>query len=456
MPFVNMSRSDDGDYFSDGLAEELINVLSKIRGLRVAARTSAFSFKGSQSTVREIGNALNVASILEGSVRIAGKRVRISVQLINVSDGYHLWTETYDRTMDDIFAVQDDIAQSVVEELRPTLLGETQAPVRLESELKEAVRGRATDPEAQRLMMLGRYFLDRTTQEDTTKAIGYFREALDLDFGYALCWAELARAYAIEAGRAWVPVNEGFDRSRDAARRSLALEPDLGEGHALLGRILATHDWDLKGAEAAYRRAVELAPGNSSVLDGAGVLAYKLGDFERALELIRRVLRQDPLSAAFWHNFGLICHAAGKLAESENAYHRALELVPQRLVSNALLAVVLMDQGRLGEAVQQAQLEPNEMWRAWALAITYHASGQEELSRSELDKVLEHFRGGNAYQIAEVHAARSDANEAFAWLEKAYAERDTGLTHVRVDPRMRALQSDARWPELIKKIGFET
>src|SRR5262249_17860184 len=228
LQFWNLSRGEEGDYFSDGLGEELLNVLSKIRGLRVAARTSAFSFKGKQVTVAEIGWALNVASVLEGSVRLAGDRVRISVQLVKVEDGYHLWSESYDRKMDDIFAVQDDIARSVVAELRVRLLGENLSRNLsgvLRDEIAEAVKGRTVNPEAQRLMLLGRHFLDRTTREDTTKAIEYFRQALELDPEFALCWAEMARGYSIEAGRGWVPVSEGFDRAREVVNRALSLEP---------------------------------------------------------------------------------------------------------------------------------------------------------------------------------------------------------------------------------------
>src|SRR4051794_13222285 len=222
LPFLNLSRGDEDDYFSDGLAEELLIVLSKIRGLRVAARTSAFSFKDKQTTIAEIGRILNVATVLEGSIRRANERVRISVQLIKVLDGYQLWSETYDRTMDDIFAVQDDIAQSVVEEIRVRLLGETvdeSNSRQIVSEIADAVKGRSDDPEAQRLLMLGRHFLDRTTRDDTTKAIEYFKQAVELDPDFALCWAELGRAYSIEAGRAWVPVAEGFAASREATDR---------------------------------------------------------------------------------------------------------------------------------------------------------------------------------------------------------------------------------------------
>ena len=458
LPFVNMSRNEDGDYFSDGLAEELLNVLSKIRGLRVAARTSAFSFKGKQTTIAEIGQALNVASVLEGSIRIAGNRVRISVQLVKVADGYQLWSETYNRTMDDIFAVQDDIARSVVEELRTRLLGESvgaNASGIVRSEVAEAVKGRAANPEAQRLMLLGRYFVDKLTREDTAKGIEYFRNALDLDPAYALCWAELGRAYSIETGRAWIPVEQGVELSRDAAKRALTIEPELAEGHALLGRIQITYDLDLNGAESSHRRALELAPGSSMVLDGAGVLAYKLGRLDEALELGRRVLVQDPLSSAYWHNLGLTCHAAGLLDESEAAFRRAVELVPQRFVSGALLALVLMDQGHADDAYTRAMLEPDEFWRYWSLAIIYHASGRKAESDEALRKLIAEHAVGSDYQIAEVYSMRGEIDAAFEWLERAISDRDAGVTHARVNPRFRPLHSDARWQGLLKKVGFE-
>ena len=203
LPFVNRSASAEDEYFSDGLADELINVLAKIRGLRVAARTSAFHFKGKDTTIAEVGQALNVATILEGSVRKAGQRVRISVQLVKVSDGYHLWSETYDRTLEDIFAVQDDIAQSVVKELRATLLGEaadSRTSGEVKAEVSKAARGRGSDPEAYRLYLLARHFMERFTREDTAKAIEYLKQALEQDPEFALAWAELGWAYSQRSG----------------------------------------------------------------------------------------------------------------------------------------------------------------------------------------------------------------------------------------------------------------
>jgi TolB-like protein/Tfp pilus assembly protein PilF len=458
LPFANMSAEPENEYFCDGLAEELLNVLAKIRGLRVAARTSAFSFKGKRTTIGEIGRVLNVASVLEGSIRIVGNRIRISVQLVKVADGYQFWSQSYDRLMDDIFAVQDEIALSVVEELRTRLLGEdpgSAVSAQIMGEVAAAVKGRADDPEAQRLMFLGRAFLDRLTKEDTARAIECFQKALEIDPEYALCWAELSRAYSIEAGRAWVPIREAFDRSREAVQKALSIEPDLAEGHAQMGRIKLTHDFDIEGAETSYGRAINLAPGSSAVMDGFSVLEYKLDRLEEAVERGRRVLVQDPLSAAFWHNLGLTCHAAGRLEESEEAFARALKLVPQRLVSNSLLALVKMDRGAADEAIEQAKKEPYEMWRLWSLAILYHAKGDRSRSDESLYNLKEKHAEGNTYQIAEAHSMRGETEQAFTWLERAYEERDPGVTHSMVNPRLRPLHNDPRWAPFLRKIGFK-
>jgi serine/threonine-protein kinase len=456
LPFVNMSSGEDGDYFSDGLAEELINVLSKIGGLRVAARTSAFSFKGQQTTIAQIGRSLNVASILEGSIRTSGSRVRIAIQLIKVSDGYNLWSETYDRTMDDIFAVQDDIAHSVVEEHQVHVFGAAPATRSgIISKVAEAVKGRADDPEAQRLMLLGRYLLDRTTMEDTAKAIAYFRQALEIDPEFAAGWAELGRAYAVEAGKNWAPIDESYAKSRDATRKALAFEPDLAEGHAQMGRIQIAYDWDLKGAEASYRRAMELAPGSSRVLDGAAVLAYKTGRLDEAIELDRRVLAQDPLSAAYWHNLGLMYHASALLEESEEAFARALELSPNRFLTAAMLSLVLLDQGKLVEALAKADEEPDEFWRLWARAIILHELGRNAEADEALARMQDDYSYGDSFQIAEVHSMRGEFDEAFTWLDRACDERDPGITHAKINPRFVPLHDDPRWPVLLKRIGFE-
>jgi eukaryotic-like serine/threonine-protein kinase len=454
LPFVNMSRAEDSDYFSDGIAEELINVLSKIRGLSVAARTSAFSFKGKQTTVGDIGRALNVASVLEGSVRMAGNRVRIAVQLVNTADGYHIWSDTYDRTMDDIFALQDDIAGSVVGELRSRLLGETSSED-VEAEVAEAVRGRSDEPEAQRLMLLGRYFIDRTTPKDTEKAVAYLREALEIDPEFALGWAELARAHAVQAGKAWVPFDEGFARSREAVDKALEIEPELAEAHALLGRIKSAYELDLKGARASYAKALELAPGSPVVMDGASVLEFKFGNYDEALALSRKVLSQDPLSGSVWHNLGMICHAAGLLDEAERAFRRALELGTHRMVSTAMLSLVLLDEGRGEEALGEARHEPDEYWQLWARSIILHRLGRDEDAGQALEELTSITTDGDAYQLAEVFSARGETEKAFEWLERAVALHDPGVTHAKASPCLRPLHEDPRWASILKQIGFD-
>ena len=458
LPFVNLSGDPANEYLSDGMAEELLNALSKIRGFRVAARTSAFSFKNKNMTVGEIGHTLNVESILEGSVRLSGKRLRIAVQLANVADGYHLWSQTYDRTLDDIFEVQDDIAAAVVEELRERLLGkefgstETRA---IEAEVANAFKGRADDPEAQRLLLLGRHFLDRTTREDTARAIGHFRQALKLDPEFALCWAELARAFTVEAGRGWADVDEARGKIREAVDRALELEPALAEGYAMRERLEDTFEWDLAAAEHSMQVALKLAPANASILDRAGILAYKTGKLDDSISLLRRAVVQDPLSAAIWHNLGLVSHAAGLLDEAERAYRRASELVPQRFISAAFLSLVMMDQDRPEEARAQAMLEPEEFWRIWALAMLDHRSGRPEESAANLDRLIKDHAAGSAFQIAEVHAIREETDEALEWLKRAIRERDPGVTHTKVNPRFRNLHKDPRWPAILKSIGFE-
>jgi TolB-like protein/Tfp pilus assembly protein PilF len=457
LPFRNLSSSGEGDYFSDGLSEELLNVLSKIEGLQVAARTSAFSFKNAAATVVEIGRSLGVATVVDGSVRSAGDRVRISVSLVKVSNGFQLWSETYDRTLSDIFAVQDDIAQSVVQELRGLLLGIEPEDVPLlsvESEVAEAVRGRTADPEAHRLMLMGRYRLGLYTRENAEAAIEFFKRALDIDPEFALCWAELSRAHSVRAGKSWAATDRAFALSREAVEKALNLEPKLAEAHAQLGRIQASYDWDMKAAEASYDRALQIAPGSAAALDGASVLAYKLGNFDRALELSRRVLDHDPLSAPVWHNLGLLCHSAGMLEEAETAFQRSLEMPTSGVATSALLALVVLELGDFVRAKELVAKEKDEFWRDWAIAMIEHSGGNRPAADAALERLKAKAEIGDAFQIAEVYAFRGETDEAFEWLERAIEARDPGVTHARVDPRLAALANDSRWPPLLERIGL--
>ena len=457
LPFVNMSRDEDNEYFADGLAEELLNVLAKISGLRVAARSSAFSFKGKGATVADAGRALNVATILEGSVRKSGNRMRISVQLVKVVDGYQLWSQTYDRTLDDIFAVQDDIAQSVLTELRTTLLGEaadTGTNKAALAEVERAVKGRSTDPEAHRLFMHGRHFIERFTQEDVKRGITYLHEALALEPEYALAWAELGRAHAEEANWGWTNAVEGLVRARDAATRALALEPDLPEGLVVMGWVRMVLERDWRGAETTYRRALELAPGNAFVLHQSSNLAGNLGRFDEAIALARRAVEQDPLNSSAYFFLGTTLWTADRPKESIAALRQAHALTPMRAAARAFIALNLLALDQGDEALTEAQLEPAEWARCFALAVIHHAAGRTSEADEALQVLIDRWADDAAYQIADVYGVRRDADRAFEWLERAHEQRDAGAAWTRVDPFLRWLHADPRWSVLLRKSGM--
>jgi len=454
LPFVIRSVDEEDECFSAGLVDELLNVLAKIRGLRVAARTSSFQFQGTKDDLATIGRKLNVATLLEGSVRTAGNRVRISVQLVKVSDGYHIWSETYDRALDDVFAVQDDIAQSVVKELRSTLLGETsdsRASGEAKADVARAAKGRAQNPETLRLFLQGRFFLDRANP-DLTRAVRYFEQALELEPYFALGWAELARAYIAQTtqGRA----AGGYERGRVAVERALALEPDLPEGHATLAWIQLIHEWNWTDAERSLRRAMELAPGNSVVLRRAAVLAWTQNRLDEAIDFNRRAIEQDPLTTISYTNLGLACHAAGKLGDAEEAYRKAVELSPERAQCRSLLALVLWDQGLRDEALSEASEEPEEMYRLRSLAIIHHAAGREAASDEALMVLVEKHGNDAAFEIAEVYALRGQSDKAFSWLERAYAARSPMICDLNVSRRLSSLRSDPRWDAFLRKMNF--
>jgi len=458
LPFVNRSANADDEYFSDGLADELLGVLSKIKGLRVTARTSSFQFKGSKEDIPTIGRKLDVATLLEGSVRKAGNRIRVSVQLVNVADSSHLWSETYDRTLEDIFAVQDDIAHSVVKELRTTLLGEaadSDASDVAKAEVARAAKGRGTDPEAHRLYLQARNLAERLNLEDNAKAIAYLKQAVELDPEFALAWAELSVAHSKEAYFGGVSEVEGYRRARGAVGRALALEPDLAEGHAAMAWIQMTYDWDWRGAETSLRRALERAPSNAVGLRWAGLLAYRQGRLEDAIGLCRRALEQDPLSAGTYSNLGIGLHALSRFAEAEEAFRKALELEPQMSHARGLLSFTLLAQGRGEEALAHAAREADEAYRLGALAIAHHALHNRADSNATLHKLIEDHAGSSAYVIALVYVTRGEADSAFAWLDRAYAQREGRLTGAMVNPMLRSLHGDPRWSAFLRKMGFD-
>ena len=455
LPFENRSSAKDDEYFSDGLADELLSVLAKIRGIRVAARTSSGTFKGRSVTVAEVGRALDVANVLEGSVRRSGDRVRIAVQLVAVESGCPTWSETYERTLEDIFAVQDEIAQQVVRALTISLLG-TDAAVSsgVRAAVAVAVVGRGENAEAHRLYLQGKHLAERLNAEDTARGIELIEQSLALDALQAWAWVELSRCFAMQAAYGWRPTTDAYRSSRNAVDQALALAPDLAEAHVMLSRLEREHHWNWQGAQSASRKALELAPGSVDALAEAGALAGNLGRFDEAADFILRAIELDPLRATNFSRLGYVYRALGKLVDAEAAAGKALSLHPQSIVIQHFLAVVLADQGRDAEALLCAEREPADWARLTALAYLHNAAGRSDASDQALAALEGQYSDKAAFQIAFVHSSRGEVDAAFAWLDRGVCLRDAGLAQAMFEPTFRPLHGDPRWAELLRTMNL--
>ena len=442
LPFVNMSSDKEQDYFSDGLAEEMLNSLAKIPGLRVAGRTSAFQFKGKNEDLRVIGQKLNVATVLEGSVRKEGQRVRITAQLIKVDDGFHLWSETYDRELNDIFAVQEEIARAVAGSLKVALLGEKTA----------TPSSRGTNTEAYNAYLQGRYFLERRSQGNMEKALGYFEQAIKLDRGYAPAWVGLAMVHNRQAYFGYVAFAEGFRKGRAAAEQALALDRNVAGAHAEMGLVQMASDWDWAGADASFKRALTLEPGNVTAAMRAADLALFLGRLDEALALYRRSVELDPLSAEAQFFLGVPALYAGRLDEAAASFRKALELNPAYPSARAFLGRLYLAQSHPQEALAEMEREPEIYWRQYGQALADHALGRKKEADAALAELIAKQSATAPFQIACVYAFRGEADRAFEWLERSYTSRDTGLIWLKTDPHLKGLERDARWAPFLKKM----
>jgi adenylate cyclase len=433
LPFDNMSDDPANVHFADGLSEELLNLLSRIATLRVVARTSSFSFKGRAVGATAIARELGVAHLLEGSVRKSGNRIRITAQLIRGSDASHVWSQTYDRDLTDIFAVQDEIASAVVDELEVKLLGVT------------APKSWRTDPEAYAHFLRGRQFLDLASTEGYARAITELEATLRIDPRFGPAWAVLGALYWGQANNSLIDYAEGARRARAHAEKAHQLDPTLADPLSLLGYLDAIEHVDVAGGLARMERASRIEPNTPRILTRLANVLIGRGRLDDAMIYCRRALRADPLSALAHAVCGNACYFAGNLEEAETLRRRVLVLSPGWLSGHFYLGRVLLARGDIPAALAEMQLEQSEFWRLTGLAIVRHAMGQPAESDAALEALSEFDLGGAAYQLAQIHGFRGEADAAFGWLDRAVATHDAGLVFVRVDPLLAALHGDPRW-----------
>jgi serine/threonine protein kinase/tetratricopeptide (TPR) repeat protein len=439
LPFSDMSPNRDQEYFSDGLSEEVLNVLAKNPKLRVTSRTSAFSFKGTNTDIKTIASKLNVKHILEGSVRKSGNALRITAQLIDVETDAHLWSDTYDGTMDNVFAVQDTISRSVAEALNIALLG------------KEDVR-KNSSPEAYNAYLLGNHFFDLRGRENLEKSIGYYKYALSIDSNYAHAWERLAAVHSTQADNGYVAVDEGYRQARQEAERALGLDPNLADAHVRMGWIQLSYDWNWSGADESYRRALELDPGNAGVISAAASLSRTRGRSEEAILLLYRAVELDPVRPIGYNNLGVQTYSAGLLDESLAAFRKVLELNPEYPGAHMNIGRVYLEKRKPDSALAEMMAEPQSAWQMCGLALVYFARGNKEEASNVLAQFIKEYENDAAYQIAEIYAYWGDVDKSFEWLERAYKQRDGGLSEMKADPLLRNIEKDPRYAAFMRKM----
>jgi len=444
LPFLDMSETKDQEYFSDGLSEELINQLSRSRDLRVIARTSSFQFKGKNEDVRTIARKLGVAHVLEGSVRRSGNTLRVTVQLIRASDGSHLWSRIYDRDLNDIFKVQDDIAGTVARELKVALFEDNAHP-----------RAQALNTEAYNLYLQGNFFDNRRGRADEEKAIGFYRQAIRQDPDFAPAWARLAGAYRAQARFGWTPVMQGVSLARAALQRALRIDPNFAQAHLLLGQLDRDFEWRWQAARAEFERALALDPNDVTIrMHLAYLRAVTEGRPDAHIPFLREALARDPLDTNSLWVLGVALMDAGQPEESAAAFRKVLELNPTFAGGYASLSEPLMMMGRLREALDAVQQELDEGERLANLPMVYWAMGRPADSDAALRQFESKYGAVSAYEIADVYAYRGQADAAFAWLDRAYRQHDADLQWVKNDTWMRGLHADPRYRALLARLDL--
>src|SRR5512132_1749419 len=443
LPLVNESGDPKDEYFSDGLSEELIAALAQISGLKVIGRSSSFRFKDRKEAPKTIGEKLGVSTLLDGTVRKQGDRVRIVAALVNATDGIQLWTRTFDRELKDIFAVQEEIAKAVAESLKVKLFGTQENPSQIAT----------NNVEAHNAYLQGHFHFLRRNVDDYRKAISYFDRAIELDPNYALAYAERAEAWTM-IGDLTGQRPTAYPKARTDAESVVAVAPDLAEARAALGCVHFFGEWKFADGLRELKRAKELSPTNPTANDLLARVIVYLGRIDEAERQAREAVELDPLAVATQFNLARVLFFAGKLDEADAAGRKVAELQPSSSSSHRWQVLVAFQRGDGETALREAQLEPDEGFRSFELALAYHVLRDRKQADAALADLIAHARDGFAYQIAEVYAVRGQADKAFEWLQISFDDHDGGTLGLAVDPLLRGLHDDPRYKNLLAKLGL--
>jgi len=449
LPFTDLSAGKDQEYFCDGLAEDLIDHLATLPSVRVVARSSSFQFKGKNEDLRVVGRKLGVTNILEGSVQREGDRIRVTAELVKADDGFQLWSQTYQRRIDDVFSVQDEITHAATGALQLKLVDAKGVAL--------SAKPRSTNSKAYEAYLRAGYFTTRGRDKaDLDNALANVEQAIKLDAKYAPAWA--LRSYLSDT-RADVGLTEptiGFRMAREDAERAIELDPNAPAGYLALAWVQINRDWNWEGAELSLSKAAELEPGSASVLRYRSFLSHSLGRLNEAIEFHKQALARDPLLASSHSYLAFLLYCAGRYDEAETELQRALELNPQKTYDRFTRGEILLQRRRPLEALTEIEQEPAEIWRLTGEALAYHALGRDNDSNAALTQLIKDHQGNMAYQIAEVYADRGESNKAFEWLNRAYEQRDAGLRSLKIDPYLKSLSHDARYADILKKLRLPT
>jgi TolB-like protein len=436
-----MSEEGDQEYFSDGISEELLNLLARSPELQVISRTSAFSYKNKDISIPVVARELGASHVLEGSVRKSGTQIRITAQLIDARNDTHLWSETYDRTFDDVFVVQDEIAAQVVEQLK--------------IELREAAPTvNAANSEAYGLVLQARYLQRHGTSDARASAIELFKKAVAIDPDYAAAWAGMALEYMSQADQALLPFEESYRLAREAANRALSLDPENVAAHRGLGWIARNYDRDFATAARHFEHSLAMEPANVASISIAGFMALSLGRFDQSVELGEFMIARDPVSATGNVELGLFYLYAGRIDDAVTSFRTSLTLSPDYVGAYYQICIAMLLKDEPQAALAAIEDEPDNVWQLIGLAMTQHALGDTIAADATLQAIIEDYAEVAAFNIAYVMAFRGDVDQAFEWLDRADEMNDPGLTELVIHPLLVNLHSDQRWRPFLQRLDM--